>query len=206
MRITALLIFSILLFTACQKTETPTASAEAKRYDLKGKVVSVDRANKKAKIEHENIPDVMPAMTMDFPIHEDWIWDDLHPGSEIRAELVVDNTAKEPYYLEKIGIVAAPNPNQPALPVNEKFAQLGKEVPDFTLTNQDGKRFSIKDYRGKALAVTFIYRECPLPTACIMMSRNFSDLALDVGVNEEFQDKIRLLSISFDPTRDTPES
>jgi hypothetical protein len=50
----------------------------------------------------------MGKMTMDFPIHEDWVWDELHPGSEIRAELVVDSTAKDPYWLEKIGIVAAP--------------------------------------------------------------------------------------------------
>ncbi|MEJ7848985.1 MAG: SCO family protein [Pyrinomonadaceae bacterium] len=200
------LVITISIFlAACQKTEKPTAPAETKRYDLKGKVISVDRANKKAKIEHENIPGFMEAMTMDFPIREDWIWDDLLPGSEIRAELVVDNAAKDPYYLEKIGIVAAPNSNQPAVPINEKFAQIGREVPDFSLTNQDGKRFSVKDYRGKALAITFIYRECPLPEYCIKMSANFSDLASDIAVNEEFQDKMRLLSISFDPARDTPE-
>ncbi|MBC7899891.1 MAG: SCO family protein [Saprospiraceae bacterium] len=205
MRLPILLILTILLFTACRPTEMPLASAEVKRYDLKGKVISVDRANKKAKIDHENIPGFMEAMTMDFPIHEDWIWDDLQPGSEIRAELVVDNSAKDPYYLEKIGIVALPNPNQPPVPVNEKFAQIGKDVPEFALTNQDGKRFTLKDYRGKALAITFIYRECPLPEYCIKMSSNFSDLASDIAVNEEFQDKMRLLSISFDPARDTPE-
>jgi protein SCO1 len=72
------------------------------------------------------------------------------------------------------------------------------------LTNQDGKRFSLKDYRGKALAVTFIYAQCPLPEYCIKMSTNFSDLNNNV-VNSEYRDKIRLLSISFDPERDTPE-
>ena len=206
MRYFVVILLSVLLFAACQKspTQSPQASANAKRYALKGKVVSVDKAKKKAKIEHEEIPGFMEPMTMDFPIREDWVWDDLNPGVEVFAELVVDETAKETYWLEKIAISAAPNPNQPAPPIDERFAQIGKEVPDFALTNQDGKRFSLNGYRGKALAVTFIYAQCPLPDYCIKMSTNFSDLNNQI-INTELREKIRLLSISFDPARDTPE-
>lgn len=200
------IILSALFLSACQpkKAEEPKASPDAKRYNLRGKIVSVDKAKKKAEIDHEEIPGYMPKMTMNFPIYADWVWDELTPGAEIRAELVVDETAKDPYWLENIAIVAAPNPNQPAPPVDERFAQIGKEVPDFKLTNQDGKRFSLRDYRGKALAVTFIYAQCPLPEYCIKMSTAFSDLNNNV-INSEYRDKIRLLSISFDPARDTPE-
>lgn len=204
MRYLIVFLLSIFLYTACQKADTQTASADAKRYPIKGKVVSVDKANKKALIEHEEIPGYMEAMTMNFLIKEDWVWNDLTPGSDIRAELVVDETAKEPYWLEKIGIVAAPNPNQPAPPVDERFAQIGKEVPDFTLTNQDGKRISLKDFRGKAVAITFIYARCPLADYCIAMSKNFSDAANELQ-NSDLKDKIRLLTISFDPENDTPE-
>jgi protein SCO1/2 len=198
------LLFTVLFASACTTSQTPTqnASAEAKRYNLKGTIVAVDKAKKKATIKHDEIPGYMEAMTMDFPIKDDWVWDDLTKDSEIRAELVVD---KDGYWLEKIGIIAAPNPNQPAPPVNENFVQIGKEVPDFTLTNQDGKRFSLKDYRGKALAITFIYARCPLPNYCILMSKNFSDLANQLHDNAEMRDKIRLLSVSFDPATDTPE-
>lgn len=205
MRYVIFFISAVFLFTACQKTETAPASAEAKRYPLKGKVVSVDKEKKKAKIDHGEIPGFMEAMTMDFPIREDWVWNDLTPGAEVHAELVVDSTADEPYWLEKIGIVALPQPGQPAVPVNEKFAQIGKEVPAFSLTNQDGKKFTLKDYRGKAVAITFIYRECPLPEFCIKMSRHFSDMANQIASDPEGKKKIRLLSISFDPERDTPE-
>ena len=133
------------------------------------------------------------------------VWNDLKPGAEIRADLVVDNAARDPYYLENISIVAAPDPNQPPLPTNNNFVQIGKDVPDFALVNQDGKRISIKDFRGKALAITFIYAKCPLPDYCIRMSTNFSDLANQLTANAELKDKIRLLSISFDPANDTPE-
>jgi len=201
MRYFLLILFSTFFITACQKAETQTASGDAKHYALKGKIVAVDKAKKKATVAHEEIPGYMEAMTMDFPIREDWVWDDLAKDAEIRADLVVD---KDGYWLEKIGIVAAPNPNQPAPSVNENFAQIGKEVPAFSLTNQDGKRVSLKDFRGRALAITFIYSRCPLPEYCILMSRNFSDLANKLNDNAEMKDKIRLLSISFDPVTDTP--
>jgi protein SCO1 len=200
MRYLILFLLPVFLFTACPKSQSQSDSAEAKRYNLKGKVVAVDRAKKKATIAHEDVPGYMSAMTMDFPIRADWVWDDLTKDSEIRAELVV---TKDEYWLENIGIVAAPNPNQPAPPVNENFAQIGKEIPDFTLTDQDGKRFSMKDYRGRAVAVTFIYTKCPLPNYCILMSRHFSDLAIQLNASD-LKDKIRLLSVSFDPKIDTP--
>lgn len=198
-------LISVFGLSGCTPGGTPIDAPEGtKRYPLKGKVVSVDRAGKKAEIDHEPIEGFMPAMTMSFPIHADWVWDDLAVGSEIRAELVVDNTAAEPYWLENIGIVAVANPDQAPVPINENVAQVGKGVPDFALTDQDGKKITLKDYRGRALAITFIYARCPLPEYCIKMSTNFSDLAIKLNADPNLKDKIRLLSISFDPENDTP--
>jgi len=207
MRNLSIILFLVSLISACQRPDTANVNSESpnvKRYDLRGKVVSVDKAKKSAKIAHEEIKGFMEAMTMEFPIHEDWVWDDLVPGVEVRGTLVVDSSAKDPYWLEKISIVANSAPNQP--PVEEKEPeQVGKTVPDLSLTNQNGKKFTFKDYRGKALAVTFIYRECPLPEFCIKMSKQFSDMANQIAADPEAKDKVRLLSISFDPARDTPE-
>lgn len=195
----------IATISACQKpAANQAASAEAKRFPFKGKVISVDKAKKKATIAHEEIPGYMDAMTMEFPIREEWVMDELAPGSEVRAELVVD---KGDYYLEKIGIVALPNPNQPPPPPADKAGGTleGAQVPDFKLTNQDGKRISINEFRGKALAVTFIYTRCPLPNYCPLMSIRFSEMAMDLQRSPELKDKFRLLSITFDPKNDTPE-
>lgn len=205
MKAILILLTAIFLFTACQKQSAANSSANAKRYPIKGKVVSVDKAAKKAQIDHEAIPDYMPAMTMDFAIHEDWVWSELTPGSDIRAELVVDNTAKDPYWLENVGIVAAAIPGQPTPEVNTKFAQIGQEVPDFSLTDQDGKKISIKDFRGQVLAITFIYSRCPLADYCIRMSTNFSDMARELNQQMGPRKRFALLSISFDPENDTPE-
>ena len=205
MRYFVLFLPCVLLLSGCQPAaSTESNPANQKRYDLRGTVVSVDKLQKRAKIDHEEIPGFMDKMTMDFPIRENWVWEDLVPGVQIRAELVVDSSAKDPYWLEKISIVANSAPNLP--PVEEKQPeQVGKVVPDLSLTDQNGKKFTFKDYRGKALAITFIYRECPLPEFCIKMSSQFADMANQIASDPEAKDTIRLLSISFDPERDTPE-
>src|SRR5690606_20152415 len=125
------------------------------------------------------------------------------PGVEIQAELVEDNTATPPYWLEKIAITAT----DPGAPTPEVKApeQIGKQVPDVSLTNQNGEKIKFSDLKGKATAVTFIYRQCPLPEFCIKMSRNFSDAARRLIDDPEMKENVRLLSISFDPEHDTPE-
>ncbi len=206
MRYLFLILFSFLLFTACSNSpQTEEVSPDKlKRYELKGKVLSFNKETKIASIEHEEIPGYMEAMTMDFEIRKpEWAWDNIGKGSTVTGDLVVDNLNGK-YWLEVKGIIEPQN-DQEATPIREDVATIGKEIPDFTLTNQDGKPVSPKDFRGKALAITFIYSECPLPEFCILMSKNFSDLANEVAANDELKDKIRLLSISFDPKRDTPE-
>lgn len=206
MRFFSLLLSAVFLFSACGGlVNSNQTSPNARRFFIKGSIVSVDKNSKKAKINHEKVEGYMDAMTMDFPIHADYAWSELIPGAEIKGDLVVDSTAKEPFWIENIGISSAAKPGQADLAANENFAQIGREVPEFTLTNQEGKKFSLKDYRSKALAITFVYAKCPLPDYCIKMSTAFSDLALKLNADNEFRDKIRLLSISFDPGNDTPE-
>jgi protein SCO1 len=205
MRYLTLFLSLILLFTACPKTQTQpqNTSADAKRFTLKGKVIAVNREKKTATVEHGDIKGYMPGMTMEFPVRADWIWDDLKPGTEISSSDLVVDDAKGEFWLENFALIEAADLNNPAA-TNERFAQIGKEIPAFTLTNQDGKRISTKDFKGKAWALTFIYARCPLPDYCIKMSTNFSDAALQI-MKSDVKDKYRLLSVSFDPENDTPE-
>src|SRR4051812_15331032 len=118
MRALFISILFVGLLASCKPQPSEHASAAAKRYHLKGRVVSVDKAAKRATIEHDAVEGYMAAMTMEFPIHADWLWDDLLPGAEVQADLVVDNNAKDPYFLENVGIVAAPKPGQEIPPTN----------------------------------------------------------------------------------------
>jgi protein SCO1/2 len=203
MRYLILILFSIITFSACpeslkQKWRRRTRNTTRS----KAKSSRSNKSKKSVIVAHEEIPGFMEAMTMPFPVKDDFILDELKKDSDISANLIVD---ADGYWLENIAISFDANPHQSAPPVNENFAQVGREISDFSLVNQDGKRIALKDFRGKALAITFIYSRCPIPEYCILMSKNFSDAALRLQDSPELKDKIRLLSISFDPATDTPQ-
>jgi protein SCO1/2 len=74
-------------------------------------------------------------------------------------------------------------------------------APNFTLTSQDNKPVSLADFRGKIVALTFIYTGCP--DICPLLTQKMVDVQDELG--EKFGAKIAFVSISFDPERDTPE-
>ncbi len=194
----------IVISAACASGPDGDPNAPVKRYPLKGVVRTVDKPAKLVSIDHEEIEGYMEAMTMDFEIRKpDWVWDVIVPGSTVTGDLVVDNVNGE-YWLEVTGVMAPEN-SQQSTPLREDKAAVGKSLVKFTLTNQDGRPVGPEDFRGKALAITFIYSQCPLPEFCILMSRNISDAANQIAADPKLRDRMRLLSISFDPARDTPE-
>ena len=81
----------------------------------------------------------------------------------------------------------------------------GQAVPDFAVTTQEGATLRLSDLRGKVVVLTFIYTSCPLPEFCPKMDAKFADLSRLAGSVASRAEKVRLLSISFDPEHDTPE-
>ena len=179
----------------------PRRSANEKRYPLKGKVVSVEKADRTATIAHQEVPGYMPAMTMPFKIKNDADLAMLKPGDEITATLVVDDLAS---WIEITAIVEGGSPLTPTSVVPGE-PKPGDEIPDFGLVNQDGKRIHLSQYRGKALALTFIYTRCPQPDQCTLMSNNFAGIERELARTPDVYQKTHLLSITFDPDYDTPK-
>jgi protein SCO1/2 len=81
----------------------------------------------------------------------------------------------------------------------------GDEVPDFAMTTQDGQTVRLSELRGKVVALTFIYTRCPIPDFCPALDAKFADLASRLATVPARAERVRLLSISFDPDHDTPE-
>lgn len=80
----------------------------------------------------------------------------------------------------------------------EGLRQFGS-VPQFSLVERDGRPITLSDLKGKVWMVNFMYTNCP--DTCPIQSaqmRQFQD---------EFQNEsdLRLVSITVDPKRDTPE-
>jgi protein SCO1/2 len=170
-----------------------------KRYELKGKVVSVDKAQRQATIAHEQIKGFMDAMTMPFNIGEDWALSALAPGQIVEATLVVQGDRS---WLE--GIRISQREAFDGSEVSGPMPKTGVEVPDFQLLNQDNKRIHLAQYRGRPLLLTFIYTRCPLPDFCPRTSRNFSEIHRGLQSIMPSSRRPHLLTISFDTDFDTP--
>lgn len=96
-----------------EQTQAPPASATATtHYEVRGSVISVDAAAKKAVIDHEKIVDLMDAMRMNFSVPDPADLEKLQPGKLIKATLVVENNAM---WLESVTVLGdAPASGEPA--------------------------------------------------------------------------------------------
>ena len=187
-----LLIICLAFAASCRRS-----SANEKRFELKGKVVAVDRDKSQVTISHEDVKGYMPAMTMPFSVSKSDL-QILAPEDQVVATLVVDGSKTR---LEDL-VISRQSGNTAEMPAVVS-AKEGDEVPNFTLRNQDDREIRIHNYRGKALLVTFIYTRCPVPDYCTLMSTNFAEVDRDLGQDAEVYAKTHLLSVSIDPDYDT---
>jgi protein SCO1/2 len=185
-------------------------------YSALGLVLLADREHLSLKVSCEAIPGYMEAMVMTFPVHDAKALDGLKPGMLIDFKLdvrkdaayaeqihvrVYEDTAQEPMAARQLEILDAatssPSRNAPVL-------QVGQDAPDFTLIDQKRESISLSAWKGKVVAITFIYTRCPLPNFCFRASNNFGVL------HRRFSDRMGkdlvLLSITFDPDHDQPET
>jgi protein SCO1/2 len=189
---------SVPVFFVCTLLMSCQHSPE-QRYDLKGKVVSVDKAKEQVTLAHEPVEGYMDAMTMPFTVRDRWALDELAPGQEVEATLVVRGDRS---WIEGFIISQTVDSDSPV--VANSLPEIGKEVPDFSLLNQDNRPIHLGQYRGRPLLLTFIYTRCPLPDYCPLTSRNFSEIHQNLASMPASSRKPRLLTISFDSEHDTP--
>jgi protein SCO1/2 len=187
------LLLALLTCAACDR---------AKRYPLVGQVLSVDTANQQLVIKHQDIHGFMPGMTMPFRVKDGSQLAGRKPGDLVTATLVV---ADRQAYLEDVrktgeAPVAESDVPRPSTPLVAE----GAAVPDAEFVDQDGHRRRLSDWRGKALAVTFIYTRCPLPDFCPLMDRHFAAIQKALAGDPALASRVHLLSVSFDPQHDTP--
>jgi len=175
--------------------------AGGKVYSLKGKVMSIDKPNQTMVIDAEAIPGFMEAMAMPYKVKNAGELEAITVGDSITANLVVQ---QDDYVVQDVKVTQ--HGTAPAQPTSEThMPEAGEAVPNFRLVNQNGKRISLDQYRGKTLLVTFIYTRCPFEDYCPRVSGQFAELHRKLQRDEALKGKTHLLSISFDPQHDTPK-
>src|SRR5712691_2639467 len=84
---------------------------------------------------------------------------------------------------------------------DQRLSKIGP-APEFTLTDQGGKRVALKDLRGKVLAITFIFASCA--DTCPLLTAKMAGLQDRLGA--DFGPRVYFVSVTVDPERDTPEA
>jgi protein SCO1/2 len=69
--------------------------------------------------------------------------------------------------------------------------------------DQQNRPFSFSSLRGKVVALNFVYTTCALPNFCLRLANNFA--ALQKRFANQVGRDLALVTVSFDPTHDTPE-
>jgi protein SCO1 len=185
---------------------TCSGAPGARTYQLTGQILVVKPDTNEVLVKHEDIPGFMPAMTMPYVVHDPALLKDRVAGDLIRATLVVG--AELPYLssITQTGSAPLPEDARTTIPAaaGVHFLQAGDTVPDTPLIDQDGKPISLNDYRGAAVAVSFVYTRCPLAQFCPLIDRRFAEVQKLAAGNAALAGKVKLLSISFDPAFDQP--
>ncbi len=198
---------------------SPNASAapnvETREYALKGEVRKINKDGRELVIRHEEIPGFMTAMTMPFTVPKETDLDEFQVGDQVEGALRVEieNGETRDYDLVDLAVtkpslaalVVDSQGNPVSLDGPSRRLKPGDAVPDFTMTGQDGEPHKLSDYRGFVVVLTFIYTRCPLPDYCPAMDRRFAELADSLSKSSSRSDKVRLISLSFDPENDVPD-
>lgn len=195
----SLVLVGALGLSACKLSRT---------YEVQGRVVGFGDDDRTVIVEHEDVPGLMPAMTMPFQVSDPRELEGLEQGRAVAFTLGLSRDSSWIYDVRLLpddAVAAAPAGQEApgAAPGGVPVLHEGDAVPPFQLVSQDGEPVRFSDYAGQALLVTFIYTRCPLPDFCPRMSGHFQQL--QARLQPRFGDRVQLLSVSFDPEYDTPE-
>jgi protein SCO1/2 len=97
-------------------------------------------------------------------------------------------------------VLAGSTPARPPTPDHSGLPTMG-EAPDFVLRAQDGAEVTLKQYRGKVVAVTFIFASCSV--TCPLLTAKMATVQNRLGA--AFGTRIAFLSVTVDPEHDTPD-
>jgi len=176
-------------------------------FQVKGVIQELKPDGMTAVIKHEEIPGYMKAMTMPLEVKDAKELLGLKPGDAVSFRMVV--TAREGWIeqVTKLGVsppVELPSPQTIRRAREVEPLSVGDPLPEYHFTNELGQAVSTSQFKGKALAITFIFTTCPFPEFCPRMSINFAEVQKKLLAMPKAVTNWHLLSITFDPEVDTP--
>jgi len=168
-------------------------------YDSTGEVQEVAKDGTWIKIAHAEIQGFMPAMTMTFEVPDPAIVENVGPGSLISFRLERAGTRLSVLAIEVMaeGDGVAGRSGRPAPAVGAGLDQ----APAFALVDQAGTERTLRELRGQAVLLDFVFTRCPGPCPAMTAARVSLQRALPAGIAE----RVHFVSITIDPEHDGPQ-
>ena len=201
------LLLLIMMFAGCGERPSATAgstNASPRTFIVRGSLRELPTDGRSAVIRHEEIPGYMPKMTMTLTLKQPAELRGLVPGDEVEFRLVA---TEDDHWIESLrrvgrGTVPEARPADPA-PVQRELVN-GGVWPDAPILDETGATRRFADFRGRAIAFTFIFTRCPLPDFCPRMSKHFKRARELLLTRPGAATNWQFVSLSFDPEQDTP--
>ncbi|MGL5017744.1 MAG: SCO family protein [Luteolibacter sp.] len=193
----------IFLIAALLISQGLVRAEDTRDFTVRGVVRETRPAKSQLIVKHEEIPGYMDAMTMPFKVRDPKILESVKPGDAVTFQLHV---TEEDHWIDGVKIVGTGEPEAPRKKVMDIAPfKPGDPLPDLTFTDELGKPLRLQDYRGKALALTFIYTRCPLPNFCPLLAEKFRTVQKTLLADPAAPKNWQLLSVTIDPENDTAE-
>jgi protein SCO1 len=192
-----------LIFAAFALAAGCSRAPEAREFEVRGQILSLDASRSEVLVDHEDIPGFMPAMVMPYKVSDAALLEGKKPGDLIIATLVVEEVDAYLSSITTTGSAPIKNPGAGPAITDSDLLKEGDAAPDVALVNEAGRPAKLSDFRGHRVALTFIYTRCPLPDFCPLMDKRFAALQQQIRSSKELSD-VRLVSITVDPEFDTP--
>jgi protein SCO1 len=191
------------LIAALMISNGPARAEETRDFTVRGVVREAVPAKSQLIVKHEEIPGYMDAMTMPFQVRDPKILESVKAGDAVTFQLHVTN---KDHWIDGLKITGAGD-KEPPRPKTTDIAPFkpGDSLPALTFSAENGKPLKLEDYRGKALAITFLYTRCPLPNFCPLLSQKFRTVQDTLLADPAAPKNWQLLSVSIDPEHDTAE-
>jgi len=186
----------------------PAPSTNLQTFFVRGVVKEFKPDGRTVVIDHEEIPNYMAKMVMPFKVKDTNQLAGLATNDQVHFRFNVAEFESWIDQVTKTGTAPAPvaDPNRKNFRLVREVEVLkeGDALPAYTFTDQRGQPFRTADFKGRALALTFIFTRCPVPDFCPRMSLRFAQTDKQLRALADGPTNYHLLSLSFDVDHDTP--
>jgi protein SCO1 len=156
-------------------------------------------------------------MTMPFEVSDPKEVSPVSPGTMVTFTLVLDDAGaraehikvqryesreQDPLTARRLALLRDSAAGETAGP-RRHVLSAGQTVPDVPLVDQLRRPVVLSRFRGRVVALNFIYTSCALPQFCFRIANQFG--ALQRRFKDRLGKDLVLLTTTFDPGRDQPE-